>query len=77
MELDPDLVILAEVGGNNGIAAATGFAKKEDIRWNFLDLTSAAFNGRDYTKRRAAAEMVFRVFKLQVMGSAKGEKLGG
>ena len=41
--MDPDLVILTEIDGGEGSAAAAGFAKRAEILWRFLDSTSAPF----------------------------------
>ncbi|XP_077236349.1 GRAS family transcription factor [Tasmannia lanceolata] len=55
-DLDPDLVVLSENDGdcscNNCGDFATGFSRRVEFLWRFLDSTSVAFKGRECEERR-------------------------
>lgn len=61
-KLSPDLVVLTEIDGGEGVGDvgegvgdagfARGFGRRVEMLWKFLDSTSAAFKGRDCGERR-------------------------
>lgn len=72
-ELEPDLVILTEIDGGDGTAAA-GFAKRAEVLWRFLDSTSAAFKGRDCAERRVMEGEMARFLGMQGEGVGEGRE---
>ncbi|XP_068657894.1 protein NODULATION SIGNALING PATHWAY 1-like [Aristolochia californica] len=71
----PDLVVLSEHEGQCGCSRcgdyATGFSRRVEFLWRFLDSTSAAFKGRECEERR-----VLEGEAASVLGSARETKEG-
>nr|XP_010939913.1 nodulation-signaling pathway 1 protein [Elaeis guineensis] len=66
-ELNPDLVVLAEVDGG-GAGETDGrfpaeFGRRSGLLWKFLDSTSAAFKGRDCAERRVVEGEAARILE--------------